>query len=92
MNRIAGKTIEQWLGECPIIRSMIAGEEVFWRNEYQKAFDIGMATCPISLQEVQDAERRWKRFAPYFSRSFGFSILPVGFRGISAKITSCGRL
>ncbi len=30
--------------------------------------------------------------APYILRSFGFSILPVGLRGTSAKMTFLGRL
>lgn len=70
MKTIAGKTIDQWIGERQIIQSMIEGEEVFWRNEYQKTFEEGISTCPISLQDVEDAEGRWKRFASYFATCY----------------------
>ncbi len=45
-------------------------KEVFWINDNYKSFDQIVDNLPISYEEVLDAERRLKRFAPYIEKVF----------------------
>lgn len=64
---IAGKSMEQWIDQYPILQPILATNEVFWINPtYQQP-----APRPtLSWEEIQEAEARFARFAPYIARVF----------------------
>lgn len=64
---IAGKTIAQWIEEIPILRAILATKEVFWLNP---AYEQPHPTPPISSEDIQKAEERFNRFAPFFAKVF----------------------
>lgn len=66
--KVAGKTIEEWTGAHPVIREIMAEEEVFWANpEYRSVLE---AETGLSMVDIKDAEARLSRFAPYLAKVF----------------------
>src|SRR5690606_21940147 len=45
-------------------------KEVFWLNDNYKSFGQISGELPLSYEDVLDAERRLKRFAPYIAKVF----------------------
>ena len=64
------KTIDNLLETMPLLQKVQKGEEVVWVNpdktEYAKAFD----GCELTMADVDDAEARLARFAPFIMRCF----------------------
>lgn len=59
------------LGErFPILNEMQKGEEVIWVNPDKVSFAESMKGCELSMTDVEDAEERLKRFAPFIMRCF----------------------
>ncbi len=83
---IAGKTINEWTSEFPLLKEVITTQEVFWINpNYTREHQIkaGLRTdmssgpsnisdklTPILEEEIHDAEDRLVRFAPYIAQAF----------------------
>ncbi|MCR4441680.1 MAG: D-serine ammonia-lyase [Peptococcaceae bacterium] len=64
MKTTAGKTSEQWY-----LKEIAAAREVFWLNpRLQKG--ISDRSLRLNARDVQDAERRLLRFAPYMAKAF----------------------
>ncbi|MDO6658270.1 D-serine ammonia-lyase [Anaerobacillus sp. 1_MG-2023] len=64
---IAGKTLKQWKSDHPLLNDLLQLKEVYWRNPQK----VKMAqTTELSMTDIQDAEARMKRFAPYFRKVF----------------------
>lgn len=58
--------IDKLLVEHPIIQNMVNGEEIFWLNN-----NVSMeAEFPFGREDIDDAETRLARFAPYIERIF----------------------
>lgn len=58
--------IDKLIVEHPVIQSMINCEEIFWLNE-----KVGQkAELPFGMADIEDAERRLQRFAPYIRTAF----------------------
>ncbi len=58
--------IDKLIVEHPVIQSMINCEEIFWLNE-----KVGQeAELPFGMADIEDAERRLQRFAPYIRKAF----------------------
>ena len=70
MNIIAGKSLNDWINEYPFLGGMLKGEEVFWNNPYYNLSMADQRQTPLSLENIEDAENRLKRFAPYVSKVF----------------------
>ena len=47
------------------VEKMARYEKVFWENP-----NVGKGTCPYGMAEIDDAEARLKRFAPYILKAF----------------------
>ncbi|MBR5315332.1 MAG: D-serine ammonia-lyase [Firmicutes bacterium] len=58
--------VDKLLVEHPIIQSMIDCKEIFWLNE-KSGQD---AEFPFSMADIEDAEARLARFAPYLMAAF----------------------
>ena len=50
----------------PLIRRMADGEEVLWVNPGRK----GSSPCKMTASDIEDAESRLRRFAPYLQRAY----------------------
>ena len=58
--------IDKLIVEHPVIQNMINCEEIFWLNG-----KVGTeAELPFSMEDIDDAERRLARFAPYIQKAF----------------------
>lgn len=67
---ILGKSIDQWILEFPIIEDLIDYEPVFWINKNKSMTDKVLPELPLSIEDMEDAEKRLLRFAPLISRLF----------------------
>ncbi|PLS09686.1 D-serine ammonia-lyase [Neobacillus cucumis] len=45
-------------------------DEVFWINPSLQKTQKALRTAPLTLEDIKDAEKRLKRFAPYIARVF----------------------
>ncbi|NDY72914.1 D-serine ammonia-lyase [Desulfobacter hydrogenophilus] len=68
--RISGKTIKEWQKTLPLIRKIMAGQEVFWRNPEYRPVDTAFKSIALSYKDVADAQARLKRFAPFIAEIF----------------------
>lgn len=68
--KIAGKTIEEWNSEYPIIKDIIETNEVFWINPKLKNLNEANEKIPLKEEDVEDAEARLLRFAPFITKHF----------------------
>ncbi|MBV7275356.1 D-serine ammonia-lyase [Clostridium sp. PL3] len=64
------KTISQWKEQYPLMHKIISTEEVFWANSKYGKFSEAIKKVSLSEKDVQDAEERLKRFAPYIAKVF----------------------
>ena len=83
---VTGKTITEWTSELPFLKDIITTQELFWINpnhirgpQIKAGLRTDMSSAPsdisdksISIQEeeIQDAEDRLGRFAPYIAQAF----------------------
>ncbi|AHF06786.1 D-serine dehydratase [Desulfitobacterium metallireducens DSM 15288] len=65
---VCGKTKMDWVKEFPLLNSMILGDEVFWVNPHYT--DKKVNQVPLGQKEIDDAEARLLRFAPYLAKAF----------------------
>lgn len=61
------KTLEE---KFPIVKKMQKGEEVIWLNPDKVSFEESRKDCELSMADVDDAEERLKRFAPFIMKCF----------------------
>lgn len=65
MNKIIlNKGINQWVKEFPIIGSLMDYEPVFWVNNDLSRTDNVLSELPLTIEDMNDAEKRLQRFAP----------------------------
>jgi len=67
---IAGLTLEEWLAKLPLLARVSAAEEVFWTNPLFASLSGRRITAEIDPAEIEEADRRLRRFAPYLARVF----------------------
>ncbi|THE10345.1 D-serine ammonia-lyase [Bacillus timonensis] len=70
MERILGKTKDEWIQAFPLIEKLILTEEVFWSNPKYQDFERAIQHVSLGIKDVRDAEERLKRFSPYLARAF----------------------
>jgi len=63
------KILNQWLEQYPLLQQLIDTREVWWTNPACSPADL---TSPIQLGlvDIEAAERRLQRFAPYIAKAF----------------------
>lgn len=65
---VLGKKIEEWKMEYPLIDDLMSTREVFWVNPlYGSKEEI---LCSITEKDIEDAEARLARFAPFIMKAF----------------------
>jgi D-serine dehydratase len=70
MGLIAGKTIDQWKTDYPLLDKIIATEEVLWLNQQALPFEKARKNIPLGEKDVREAEERLLRFAPFIAKVF----------------------
>lgn len=56
--------------DFPILKDLKAAKELIWYNENYTEFDKVKDKLPVSHEDVIEAEKRLKRFAPYIKKVF----------------------
>ena len=64
------RLLNEWIGRFPVIEALSKSEEVFWLNPDYDLFDKAQSRLNISSIDIEAAERRLERFAPYIVRAF----------------------
>jgi len=67
---IQGKTIKEWEEKYPLMSKIISTDEVFWTNSKYEKFEAAIKKVSLSDKDVEDAEERLNRFAPYIAKVF----------------------
>lgn len=62
--------LEALLTEHPILREVSAGREVAWINPGRLPFEASVRTQALSMADIEDAEKRLRRFAPFIMERF----------------------
>ncbi|WP_110954954.1 D-serine ammonia-lyase [Anaerosinus massiliensis] len=70
MNKIAGKTLTEWKQELPLLEPIINTEEVFWVNPQLEPCKHRTISSQLTQADIDDAEERLLRFAPYIKSAF----------------------
>lgn len=65
-----GKTADQLRLESPVFRAVEALRETVWVNDKKLPFPEAAAQCPLTMDDVLDAQARLARFADYFRIAF----------------------
>nr|WP_321403348.1 D-serine ammonia-lyase [uncultured Desulfobacter sp.] len=68
--RIAGKTIEHWQRDLPLLKGVMAGQEVFWTNPGYCPAETAFQSIDLSCKDVADAQARLERFATFIASMF----------------------
>ena len=70
ITKIAGKTLEEWKQEFPLLQQMITTKEVFWVNPQLSSCNNRIISKQLGIADIDDAEKRLLRFAPYIEKVF----------------------
>ncbi|WP_342513566.1 D-serine ammonia-lyase [Sporosarcina sp. FSL K6-1522] len=62
--------VNEWKEKLPLIKQMMAREEVLWLNPLVESATTGIPKTGVTIENVQDASDRLKRFAAYIERVF----------------------
>ncbi len=54
----------------PLIRPMSQGKEIFWSNDRLTDACSALQQLPFSAADIENAEKRWTRFAPFIKKAF----------------------
>ncbi|TLS37003.1 D-serine ammonia-lyase [Pseudalkalibacillus caeni] len=65
---IAGKPIDKWIEEYPLIKELVETKEVFWINRNSQ--DQTKDNVAVGIEEIKEAETRLHRFSPFIKASF----------------------
>ncbi|MDN3426100.1 D-serine ammonia-lyase [Microbacterium sp. APC 3898] len=60
--------LNSWIEKYPLLKTIIDLKPVVWQNP--KRQKINAMKLPIGLQDMEQAEKLWQRFAPYLSTEF----------------------
>ncbi len=67
---IAGKTIDEWKKDHPLIDRLMSLEPVWWCNPMYDRYEAAAPGLPLSEADIAEAEARMNRFAPLIARMF----------------------
>lgn len=62
--------IRQIIAQTPALARAAAGEETVWFNPLRRPFAEAEGTLPVSKRDIDDAEARLDRFAPFLKKRF----------------------
>lgn len=64
------KNIQEMEDKFPLIKDMEQAREVIWINPHLSSMKEIVKKQSLSMADINDAERRWDRFAPFIRRAF----------------------
>jgi D-serine dehydratase len=67
--KIAGRTLAEWQAEQPLLQDVMATREVWWANPAYASSVDGLP-MKLGLKDVEEADRRLRRFASYIAKVF----------------------
>ena len=67
---MTSKTPAQWRQELPVVGQLMDLTETLWLNPGLRSGAAALADCPLTAEDVADAEARLRRFAPYLAAVF----------------------
>jgi D-serine dehydratase len=70
MKEIESRTVQTWKDQYPLMNKLILMKEILWFNPNIEKFQTGIRKSPLTKEDVNDAEERLKRFAPYIAKVF----------------------
>lgn len=70
MERIERTDLHTWIERYPLINKIISLDEVLWLNPDMENFQAAFEKAPLNEGDVQKAEQRLRRFAPYIAKVF----------------------
>ena len=70
MNKINGKTIEEWCNKYSILKNLIEYKEVDWYNPNYNNTKAALKSFSFDISDMIDAESRLLRFAPFLKTVF----------------------
>lgn len=69
MEKIAGKTVSEWVESLPLLDKVMRCEPVFWINTSAREMDK-VPEFAVTKDDIYEAEQLWKRFAPFLKKAF----------------------
>lgn len=63
-------THEHLVKEFPIIEALVNKQEILWINEDKMPAEVALSSALLTAADVENAEARLQRFAPYFAKAF----------------------
>ncbi len=63
-------TVEQLIAHYPLVKQLIALEEVSWFNPHITSLNIALPYVGLDQSDIADASERLSRFAPYLAKAF----------------------
>ncbi len=70
MKLIAGRSLEEWEKELPLLKAVEQAQEVFWVNPGLASTVGRTISATLGLADIDEAEKRLERFAPYLAKAF----------------------
>lgn len=70
MKKIHGKTLAEWVQEFPLVQQMVDLKEVDWFNPKVKPVKEALPDVGLTIEDINEAAARLKRFAPYLAKVF----------------------
>ncbi|MCY6957165.1 D-serine ammonia-lyase [Clostridium brassicae] len=67
---ILNKNIDEWIKEFPLIKEVVDTKMVFWTNPKYNSFEEAIKKVSLNEKDVEDAEKRLERFAPFIAKHF----------------------
>ncbi|KQQ62486.1 D-serine dehydratase [Pseudomonas sp. Leaf127] len=67
---IHGKSLDEWCTRHPLIKQLVALEQVTWFNPAIAPAAVALADVGLTRADVRDASERLRRFAPYLALVF----------------------
>lgn len=87
---ILGKAMEQWTAEFPIIEKLVKYEPVLWINKDLGKAENVLPGLALTMEDMEDAEKRLLRFAPLIERLFPETVDRKGL--IESDLVPIGRM
>lgn len=69
-NVICGREMEQLEANTPVLHAIRSLQEAVWINDRKLPFAEAAAKCPLTMDDILDAEARLNRFADYIRIAF----------------------
>ena len=62
--------VRKLMEENPTVRALAEEREILWLNSKLASFEAAREGLPLSMADVDDAEARLARFAPFIMKKF----------------------